>query len=56
METKQKHNELEQKLGLNFQLETSEDYNDVNLYYAQKYLNKIIEQIADECIAEEGGK
>lgn len=55
-ETKQKHNELEQKLGLNFQLETSEDYNDVNLYYAQKYLNKIIEQIADECIAEEGGE
>lgn len=53
---KQRYSELEQQFGCEFNLESLEDYNGVNLYYAQKYLSKVIEQIADECIAEEGGE
>lgn len=55
-EKKQRYSELEQQFGCEFNLESLEDYNGVNLYYAQKYLSKVIEQIADECIAKEGGE
>lgn len=52
---KQRNSKLEQLQILpSYKLKCEEDDNGVNLYYAQKYLNRAIDKIADDCI-DKGG-